>query len=82
MQMINLSKSEYKERQAKILPKLNEIHFGEVNKHENKMIMKRETKLCAFLGTNYQEYYVEEYIITLKKYIGSKLSKCTRNAND
>lgn len=82
MRMINLSKSEYKERQAKILPKLNEIHHRKVNKRENKMIMKRETKLCAFLGTNYQEYYVEEYIIALKKYIERKLSKRVRNKND
>lgn len=73
MKMIKLSQAKYKERLEKITPKLNEIHHGEVIKHGNKMIMKLELKVGAFIGTNYQEYYVDEYIIALKRYIGRKL---------
>ena len=76
--MINLSQAKYKERKVKITPELNEIHHGEVIKHGNKMIMKLELKMGAFLGTNYQEYYVDEYIIALKRYIERKLYQRTK----
>lgn len=49
MKMIKLSQAKYKERLVKIAPGLNEIHHGEVIKHGNKMIMKLELKVGAFI---------------------------------
>lgn len=35
--------------------------------------MEKDLLMGAFLGTDYQEYYVGEYILALEKYIWSKL---------
>ncbi|EMR6008041.1 hypothetical protein WJW27_004839 [Escherichia coli] len=37
------------------------------------LALENDILLGAFLGTNYQEHYLNEYIIVLQKYIKSKL---------
>ncbi|HGX4521710.1 hypothetical protein GNZ01_07385 [Escherichia coli] len=73
MKMINLSKDEYTERMAKITLKRNTIYHNPEIQHSKKMIMMRELKMGALLGTNYQEQEVERVLNELLMEIRGKL---------
>lgn len=73
MKMINLSKDERTERLAKISTKRTEIYYSEKIKHGKKMIMIRELRMGAMLGTNYQEQEVQLVLNELLMEIRGKL---------
>lgn len=73
IKMINLNPDEYHERMAKISPKRNEIYHNTEIQHSKKMIMYRELKMGALLGTNYQEPEVQRVLNELLMEIKGKL---------
>lgn len=70
--MNSINSNQYTERlaarQLEIL-----ILYEEADDLNLASVLENEILLGAFLGTNYQEHYVNEYIIALQKYIKSKL---------
>lgn len=70
--MIFLTPEEYKIRfnspQAEILL----IYLSNVDLNLSR-VMEKDLLMGAFLDTDFQEYYVGEYLIALKNYIKSKL---------
>lgn len=73
IKMINLNSDEYHERMAKISTKRNEIYHNPEIQHRKKMIMYRELKMGALLGTNYQEPEVQRVLNELLMEIKGKL---------
>lgn len=70
--MIILTNAEYLNRindtQREVITKTRDVNHTYL-----KRMISYEVVMTAFIGTNHQERYVEEYITSIKRYIKSKL---------
>ncbi|MFS8319871.1 hypothetical protein ACMG5I_02975 [Escherichia coli] len=70
--MNSINSNQYTERvaarQLEIL-----ILYEEADDLNLASVLENEILLGAFLGTDYQEHFLNEYIVALQKYIKSKL---------
>lgn len=70
--MIFLTPEEYKKRFSSVQIEILLIYNSNANLDLSR-VLEKDLLMGAFLDTDFQEYYVGEYLIALKNYIKSKL---------
>lgn len=70
--MIFLTPEEYKKRFNSVQIEILLIYNSNVDLDLSR-VMEKDLLMGAFLDTDFQVYYVGEYLIALQKYIKSKL---------
>lgn len=70
--MIFLTPEEYKIRFNSVQTEILLIYLSNADLNLSRA-MEKDLLMGAFLDTDFQEYYVGEYLIALKNYIKSKL---------
>ncbi|GCJ80701.1 hypothetical protein BvCmsB5655_03583 [Escherichia coli] len=70
--MIFLTPEEYKIRFVSVQNKILIIYNSNADLNLSR-VLEKDLLMGAFLDTDFQEYYVGEYLIALKNYIKSKL---------
>lgn len=70
--MIFLTPEEYKKRFNSVQIEILLIYNSNANLDLSR-VLEKELLMGAFLDTDFQEYYVGEYLIALQNYIKSKL---------
>lgn len=70
--MIFLTPEEYKKRFSSVQIEILLIYNSNANLDLSR-VLEKDLLMGAFLDTDFQEYYVGEYLIALQNYIKSKL---------
>lgn len=70
--MIFLTPEEYKIRFVSVQNKILIIYNSNADLNLSR-VLEKDLLMGAFLDTDFQEYYVGEYLIALQNYIKSKL---------
>lgn len=70
--MIFLTPEEYKKRFNSAQGEILLIYLSNADLNLSR-VLEKDLLMGAFLDTDFQEYYVGEYLIALKNYIKSKL---------
>ncbi|HAN4491004.1 TPA: hypothetical protein IFC62_004997 [Escherichia coli] len=70
--MIFLTPEEYKKRFKSAQGEILLIYLSNADLDLSR-VLEKDLLMGAFLDTDFQEYYVGEYLIALQKYIRSKL---------